>query len=576
MLVRKDTSQHAAPGFDLPAFALFALIFSAIWLLHAPLLRLPYFWDEAGYYIPAARDLWLNHQLIPSSTVSSGHPPLVMAWLAFWWKFSSFSPAMTRTAMLMVAAFGLLGVYRLAKQVANVPVAIASTALTAIYPVWFAQSSLAHLDVAAAAFTFWGLSSYLRDHRWRAIVFFALGGLAKETAIIAPLVLCAWELVERLTSKWGVLSLAKRSLRLSQEVPNRLDAGVPHPSSSGRSANRSAFTSLPFSRPTLTRSLVLLISVLPLAAWFVYHYSRTGVFFGNPEFFRYNVAATVHPFRILLALIQRFWHAFGYLNLLVLTIAAGMAMLYAPISHEREERKRIAIPVQMIFAVLTSAYIVMLAVLGGAVIARYMLPVVPLVIIVAVSTLRRRVSWWHWACGVVGLTFVLALFVNPPYRISPEDNLTYASYVRLHKDAASVIEKRFPNARVLTAWPASDELTRPWLRYVSKPVKVVRIDNFSLGNIQLAAQEASQYDIAYLFSTKLEPALPMFGGPFWTNLQERFFDYHRDLPPEAAASLLGGRIIYHASRNGEWVAIVQIERIENASIGPSGDWANEP
>lgn len=330
-------------------------------------------------------------------------------------------------------------------------------------------------------------------------------------------------------------------------------------------ASLSAFTSLPFPRPSLRRSLNLLISAIPLLAWFIYHHARTGVFFGNPEFFRYNVAATVQPIRIVLALIQRFWHAFGYLNLFVLTLAAGMAMLYSPISNERQERQRIAIPIQVIFALLIAAYIVMLAVVGGAVIARYMLPVVPLVIIVAVSTLRRRIPRWHWACTVAGLTFVLALFTNPPYRISPEDNLTYASYVRLHKDAADVIQKRFPNARVLTAWPASDELTRPWLRYVNKPVKVLRIDNFSLANVSLAAQEASQYDIAYLFSTKLEPAQPMFGGPFWTNLQERFFDYHRDLPPEAAASMLGGRIVYHASRNGEWVAIVQMERIENAA-----------
>ena len=34
-------------------FLLFALFFAGLMLLHAPLLRLPYFWDEAGYYIPA-------------------------------------------------------------------------------------------------------------------------------------------------------------------------------------------------------------------------------------------------------------------------------------------------------------------------------------------------------------------------------------------------------------------------------------------------------------------------------------------------------------------------------------------
>ena len=93
--------------------AVFALIFVAILLLHLPLLRLPYFWDESGYYIPAARDLLLTGSLIPHSTPSNAHPPLVMAYLAACWKVFGFSQLVTRTAMLAVAAFSLLGVYRL-------------------------------------------------------------------------------------------------------------------------------------------------------------------------------------------------------------------------------------------------------------------------------------------------------------------------------------------------------------------------------------------------------------------------------------------------------------------------------
>ena len=61
---------------------IFALIFAALLLLHTPLLRLPYFWDEAGYYVPAARDLLLRGSLIPNSTPSNAHPPLVMAYPA--------------------------------------------------------------------------------------------------------------------------------------------------------------------------------------------------------------------------------------------------------------------------------------------------------------------------------------------------------------------------------------------------------------------------------------------------------------------------------------------------------------
>ena len=54
--------------------------------------------------------------------------------------------------------------------------------------------------------------------------------------------------------------------------------------------------------------------MIPLALWYAYHYVRTGFVFGNPEFFRYNVEATLHPLRILLALLLRFWQAIGYLK----------------------------------------------------------------------------------------------------------------------------------------------------------------------------------------------------------------------------------------------------------------------
>ena len=167
----------------------FVVIFVFIFLLHLPLLRLPYFWDEAGYYIPAARDIFLTGSLIPHSTISNAHPPLVLIWLALWWKVVGYAPAVTRSAMVLFAAFALLGVFRLAERVANVKVAIASMLCTAFYPVFFAQSSLAQVDLAAAGFTFWGLAAYMEGQALRVAFWFALAGLAKETAILAPVAL---------------------------------------------------------------------------------------------------------------------------------------------------------------------------------------------------------------------------------------------------------------------------------------------------------------------------------------------------------------------------------------------------
>jgi len=172
--------------------ALFAVLAVLLIVSHAPLLRLPYFWDEAGYYIPAARDL-LAGSLIPYSTPSNAHPPLVMAWLALSWKLFGQSQLVTRRAMLLLAAFSLTGLFRLAKTVSNSTVAVASTILTAIYPVFFAQSSLAQVDLPAAGLVFWALESYVRRRNLAMAIWFSLAALAKETAILVPLGLMVWE-----------------------------------------------------------------------------------------------------------------------------------------------------------------------------------------------------------------------------------------------------------------------------------------------------------------------------------------------------------------------------------------------
>ena len=229
-------------------------------------------------------------------------------------------------------------------------------------------------------------------------------------------------------------------------------------------------------------------------------------------------------------------------------------------------RPRIASNVQLVFAVVLMANVLAESVLGGAVLARYMLPVVPLVILVCVSTLRRRIRHWTWWIAFACAAFVVQLFVPPPYRIAPEDTLLYRDYVILHKIAADELSARYPHARILTAWPASDELTRPFLGYVKQPLDVVRIENFSPLYIEQAAQATDQFDVAYLFTTKWEPPHPFLPDVFLgKRLQERFFDYHEDILPRRAANILGGRTVTYLNRNNEWVALISIEKIENAS-----------
>jgi hypothetical protein len=508
---------------------LFAAIFVVIMLLHAPLLRLPYFWDEAGYYIPAARDLYLTGTLIPHSTPSNAHPPLVLAWLAMAWRVAGYSPLITRTAMLVLASFSLLGLFRLSRFAANLPVAWATTALTALYPVFFTQSSLAHLDLAAAGFTFWGLLAYLEDRRWKLALWFSLGALAKETAILAPLALLVWELFVR----W---------------LPARRNELAP---TFGRRSS----------------SFILLLPLLPLACWYGYHYVKTGFLFGNPEFLRYNVTATLDPLRIPLALALRLWQVFGYFGLYLLTVAGLLAMRRSPLTANGDTRARIQLWMQMSFLAVLVAYLGFMSAVGGAVLARYMLPVVPLVMLVMVSTLWRRVRYWRLVVALVAIAFVAGLFTNPPYGFSMEDNLAYRDYVMMHAEAGRFLALRYTRARVLTAWPASDELSRPWLGYVSRPFPVVRIEDFTPGQIAIAASASNQFDVALVFSTKYQPAHPFLEGwPLWQTFKEKYFGYHRDLAPEEIAQRIGGQILFQKKTDGQWVAVIAVAREEDALL----------
>ena len=62
---------------------------------------------------------------------------------------------------------------------------------------------------------------------------------------------------------------------------------------------------------------------LPLAAWYAYHYAKTGFLFGNPEFLRYNAQANLDPLRFLAAFGHRLLHLTAHMNLFV---PVGMAL----------------------------------------------------------------------------------------------------------------------------------------------------------------------------------------------------------------------------------------------------------
>jgi len=515
-----------------PAWMVFPVIYGLVVATHIGLLRLPYFWDEAGYYIPAAYDFFRSGSLIPYSTLSNAHPPLPALYLALWWKLFGFAPVVTRLAVALAAAFGLTGVFVLMRRLLNAPVAAATTLLTALYPVWFTQSTLAQADIYAAAATLWALVYALDElptarRGWIAAFWFSVAALAKETAIITPLALVVWH-------AW--------------ETCRKPASARGHWRAAGQFA----------------------IPVLPLCAWYGYYFHKTGYLFGNPQFFRYNALGTLHFERFLFALGERLMQVTVYMNLFVPVLCMAVVMFLPALrTEDGAKRPRVSWNAQAQIGILLLANVVFFSLVGGAVLARYLLPLYPLILVLCVSTWRRRVTEWPWIVALSVVAFVAGLFVNPPYRFAPEDNLSYRSMIVMQQKAIAQVLNRAPGGTVLTAWPATDELTHPELGYVRKPVRVVAIDNFSLPQIE-AAMTLRGFDAALVFSTKYEAA----NTPHWMRLGDgawnrRYFGEHYDLPPWLIARLLHGDVVWSARSRGLWTAVLLFNRPQAAALLPA-------
>jgi hypothetical protein len=359
----------------------------------------------------------------------------------------------------------------------------------------------------------------------------AIALVIKETALIVPITIFTWELVCPVIERVKKWKLSLHPFRWVQ-------------------------------------TLSLLLTPIPLLLWYAYHRHRTGYVF-NPIFLRYNVNATLSPIRFLIALTIRAWHAVGYMNMFVLTAAALVVSREPVVSDVGSERKDIDQKVKVFFGVLIAAHVVAFALVGGAALARYMVPAIPLVILLCVATLYRHSRWWIGWCGLAAASFVLALVINPPWRISPEDNLAYSDFVHLHAAAAAYLQAEHPKATILTAWPGSDELNRPFLGYVKQPMTVVSMENFTAPLILSAAQQRDLFDYVYVFNTKYDPPRNILSRiAWWNEKQKKFFDYHQDLRPEQIAMLMQGRIIWQKQRGGLWAAIIALEHAQNAEINP--------
>ncbi len=507
----------------LKTLSIFLAVFAVLLALHAPLLRLPYFWDETGYYIPAARDFYKAWLLIPKSTLPVGHTPLVMVYLGLAWRLFGFSTVVARTAMTLIAAATVTLVYGLGRRVASAEVAAWSALLLALSPLFFAQNTLAHLDLAAGLFTTLTILFLLENHIWLFALAASLAILSKETsAILLPV---AWVFAWR---RW------------------RKDAG-------GRGGQPS-------------NSAALVSPLLPLAAWAVYYHHVTGYWTGNASYLSYNLYSTLSPVRVFLSLLRRLYELFfsGFDWLITAGALAGLWWKRREARNSKLETRNSQPSTSFEFRFsnfdllavgLIVVYLLFLSVVGGAILPRYLLAVWPVFFLLAVCWVMRLPRGpARLVLAAAAACFVCAWFINPPYPFPFEDNLAYSDFIKLHEQAARFLQAQPGKPRILTAWPATDELSTPFLGYVHAPLRVVPVQGFTSGDFADVPSES--FDLVYLYSRRWEPSANWVTSfPTLLRMQERYFKYHPQAEVETVVNHYHLRLLAEMERRGQWVRI---------------------
>jgi len=466
-------------------------------LTHSPYLTLPYFWDELGQFVPAALDILHDGAWVPHSTVTNAHPPGVMAYLAAVWKVFGYSIAATRAAMLLVASIGVLSTFLLAIQLcrglSGAP-AFLPVFLLLLDPLFYTQSMMAQLDMPAMVFTVLGLLLFLQDrHKAAALVCTALV-LSKETGALLPLIL-------------GIVLLAD---------PAR--------------AKYAAYYVAPFA---------------VLAIWFFVLWRATGQILGDAGYAHYNVAYALHPVRAGLSLARRFYYLFIDDFRCVGAVAIFIAWKKSKVYANRAWR---------IVGLFFAAHVVMVSVLGGAELERYVLPVLPLLYIAMAAAWSPMPRLWRMASlGLVAAGLLAGLFFNPPFPFPFENNLAMADFVDLHRKAADFVERVYPNQTIYTAWPLTGALRDPAFGYVHRKLATSETSDFRVSTLEKI--DPKGVNVMILYSRTWEPEWGVLHWPLVQRFLRHFYEYEPQMKAGEINKRFGLALINHWDQRGQWIDV---------------------
>lgn len=416
-----------------------ASVFATMLALKWGSLSNPFYWDEAGAYMPpsifAAREgLWRALPGMHAEGDFAGHPPLLYLVHGIIFRLAGGSIAPHHLVSLLFAFLGVVYTYRLAAHLVDQRTGICAAALLFFSSIFFTQSTMVLGDMPIAALGVMAVYFLVRERP----VAYAVAATAllqtKETALAVAVAAAVW---------WA-LTVARRHPRRVSWWMHAVPIG----------------------------SLLL---------FFILERVRTGAFI--------QIATVDHPTDILtfrtldpaalsVALLDAAVRIGRFMFLAEGRFVATAFILAALIGTRRRELRRIVLP-----AAIVLLYCAAFLLLGS--LPRYLLPAFPHLAVVcaaAISSLvgtvsgaeagrsRQRVLQFALTAlaVAVGIPFYWCCSASGNF----ETNLQHQGVITATKEVVATIERDPSRPAVVTDWPMTRYLTMPELGYVESAVPI--------------------------------------------------------------------------------------------------------
>jgi hypothetical protein len=276
-------------------------------------------------------------------------------------------------------------------------------------------------------------------------------------------------------------------------------------------------------------ALWFLMPAVALAMWLLALRHFTGHWFGNTGFANYNILFPLNPVRVLFALLRRLYY---------LLIGSGHFIGTATLLYAWKRMPPLRDRPWRVAGMLVAAHVLAVSATGGAVLERYLLPVLPILYAAfAVSMRALSVRSGRMAMAYLVACLVVANFVNPPYPFPFENNLMFVSFVEIQREAAFAADTY--NNEVTTTFPMSTALAQPNNGYLMLPHKVREVPDFRPATMAALTHDPPPLMIVY--NTEVDPwhvrqtrAFQWFFG--------RYYNYERPMSALEISRLFDMRI----------------------------------